>query len=167
MMFKDYYAILGISVTASPKEVKKAYYEQSKIWHPDLSTSQDAKEKMQDINEAYLILKDAEAREKYDIEYTIFKAQYQDLASSVSEEKEFSENPQQTHTDTEYHFSDDILEKWMRNAQKQAKSMVDEAIDELKGATKQGCTGAFQAAIYYVLGMILFSIIFSIVRSCN
>ena len=160
-MFKDYYAILEISVTASSKEVKKAYYEQSKIWHPDLSTSQDAKEKMQDINEAYLILKDAEAREKYDIEYTIFKAQCQDFESPISEEKK--EYSQKTYTHSEYQYTDDVLRKWTQNAQKQAKSMVDEAIDELKGATKSGLYYAFRSFIAYLIGMTIFGLI---VRSC-
>ena len=119
---------------------------------------------MQDINEAYLILKDEEAKGKYDIEYKIFKAQYQKRdysASPISEEKK--EYSQKTYTHSEYQYTDDVLRKWTQNAQKQAKNMVDEAIDELKGATKSGLYYAFRSFIAYLIGMTIFGLI---VRSC-
>ena len=106
-MFKDYYAVLDISSSASLQEIKSAYYTQSKKWHPDINKSEEAKERMQDINEAYLILKDEEAKSKYDIEYKIFKAQYQKRdysASPISEEKK--EYSQKTYTHSEYQYTE-------------------------------------------------------------
>ena len=43
-MFKDYYAVLDISSSASLQEIKSAYYTQSKKWHPDINKSEEAKE---------------------------------------------------------------------------------------------------------------------------
>ncbi len=58
MTFKDYYSILEIGRFASFEEIKAAYRAMSKKWHPDMNPNVDVKHKMQDINEAYAILKD-------------------------------------------------------------------------------------------------------------
>lgn len=165
-MFKDYYAILEILPTATATEIKLAYYTQSKKWHPDINKSQDAKQRMQDINEAYLILKDTEAREKYDIEYKHFKQKYQtEERASFSQSQAYKQ--QTGYTYTEYHFTDDILEKWIRNARSQAQRIVEEALDELKGATKNAGTAMLSSFVYYIVGILLISLIFGLVKGCN
>jgi len=60
---KDYYSILGVSKTASPEEIKKAYYKLAHKYHPDKGGD---KEKMKEINEAYQILSDRDKRSQYD-----------------------------------------------------------------------------------------------------
>ena len=67
-MVKDtiLYDRLGVSSTASDKELKKAYHKLSMKWHPDKNNSDEAKEKFQDISEAYSILSDKEKRNIYD-----------------------------------------------------------------------------------------------------
>ncbi len=65
--FKDYYAILEVSKTATPEEIKRAYRKLARKYHPDLNPdSKDAEEKFKDINEANEILSDPEKRQKYD-----------------------------------------------------------------------------------------------------
>lgn len=68
-MLKDYYSILGISFNASDEEIKRAYRALSKRWHPDVNPGLDTTAIMQDINEAYFILRDSAMRVKYDAEY--------------------------------------------------------------------------------------------------
>ncbi len=65
-MAKDYYKILGISKNASQEEIKKAYRELAKKYHPDLNKETSSKEKMQEINESYSILGDPQKRANYD-----------------------------------------------------------------------------------------------------
>ncbi|MBI5871466.1 molecular chaperone DnaJ [archaeon] len=65
-MAKDYYKILGISKNASQEEIKKAYRELAKKYHPDLNKETSSKERMQEINEAYSILGDPQKRANYD-----------------------------------------------------------------------------------------------------
>jgi len=62
----SYYDILGVSRTAKPKEIKKAYLSKSKEHHPDVSDAPDAKEKFQEVAEAYEILSDEETKQIYD-----------------------------------------------------------------------------------------------------
>lgn len=42
--------LLGVSRTADPKEIKKAYYRLAQEYHPDKNPSTDAKEKFTEIN---------------------------------------------------------------------------------------------------------------------
>ena len=73
-MFKDYYAILDISQSATLAEIKYAFRTQAIKWHPDKNQGNDTTEKMKEINEAKLILTDDEARVRYDREYMRFKS---------------------------------------------------------------------------------------------
>ena len=68
MIFKDYYKILGIDNNkATPEEIKSAYREQAKKYHPDInSESNFSEERFKDINEAYKVLSTPASRRKYD-----------------------------------------------------------------------------------------------------
>ena len=71
-MFKDYYAILELSQNADLNQIKAAFKKQALKWHPDRNIGVDTTSIMQTIVEAHLILKDQEARIKYDEEYRKF-----------------------------------------------------------------------------------------------
>jgi DnaJ-class molecular chaperone len=67
MEFKDYYATLGLTKTASEKEVKQAFRKLARKYHPDVNPGDKASEsKFKDINEAYEVLGDPAKRKKYD-----------------------------------------------------------------------------------------------------
>jgi len=67
MNFVDYYKILGLDKSASPKDVKNAYRKLARKFHPDLNPNNaDAKTNFQQINEANEVLSDPEKRKKYD-----------------------------------------------------------------------------------------------------
>lgn len=66
MMDVDFYSVLGISENATETEIKKAYRSLSLQYHPDRNPSEDAKDKMNSINEAYSILGDKDNKNKYD-----------------------------------------------------------------------------------------------------
>jgi curved DNA-binding protein len=59
----DYYAILGVSKTASQEEIKKAYKKLAMQHHPDRGGDN---QKFQEINTAYSVLSDPEQRAQYD-----------------------------------------------------------------------------------------------------
>jgi DnaJ family protein B protein 4 len=64
----NFYEILGLSNDANETEIKKAYRTLSLKYHPDRNPSEEAKSKIQDINEAYETLSDSSKREQYDME---------------------------------------------------------------------------------------------------
>ncbi len=62
------YEILGVDTEVSKESLKKAYRTLAKKYHPDLNPGdEDAKEKLQEINEAYSILSDDDKRRQYDL----------------------------------------------------------------------------------------------------
>ncbi|HAE05485.1 MAG TPA: molecular chaperone DnaJ, partial [Richelia sp.] len=67
MDFKDYYSILGVSKTASPDEIEKAFRKLARQYHPDVNHgNKKAESRFKEVSEAYEVLSDADKRKKYD-----------------------------------------------------------------------------------------------------
>lgn len=65
--FKDYYSTLGVSKTATPEEIKRAYRKLARKHHPDLNPGdREAEARFKELNEANEVLSDPEKRQKYD-----------------------------------------------------------------------------------------------------
>jgi curved DNA-binding protein CbpA len=180
-MFKDYYAILEVSVIATQEEIKAAFKTQALKWHPDRNAGIDTTPHMQEINESYLILKDAETRERYNIEYQRYKQyqrqkqhsqQEQQRHSGTQKQSEQKEKHQERSYDySEYKVNDDILNKWMDNAKKQAVDLAKQTIEDLKGMVNVGTKAAVKEAgnmivVQIVLGVIFFVIV-ALIKACN
>jgi curved DNA-binding protein CbpA len=178
-MFIDYYAILDINERATQKEIKLAFKQQALKWHPDRNPRLDNTKRMQEINEAFLILKDIEARARYDVEYQRFKEFKKGNIDSKEgyqkhenhyhrSEKKQSE---QRYSYNEYQSRDEILNKWMSNAKKQAIYLAKQTIEDFKGMVSVGVKAAAKEAgnqfVIQIIVSIIFIIIFAFSKSCN
>ena len=91
------YEILGVSPAASLTEIKKAYHNLSKIYHPDKNRSKDASEKFKAINNAYTTLKE------YHGEYSSFsKNSHKHTGHSNYKRHANTNHSSHTYTNTSY-----------------------------------------------------------------
>ena len=176
-MFVDYYAILEISFNATQLEVKAAYKKQALKWHPDRNIGLDTTLRMQQINEAHLILKDPEGRERYDKEYRRYKEHqrqtynYQQQQRQKEKQQEKAEDTRQkqrrpfteTFEDNTYEVFDETLNKWMSNARKQAVNLAKQTIEDIIAMSKESGKAMADAAISGVIRYIMFGIIMAII----
>lgn len=173
-MFKDYYSILEVDENATQEEIKSAFKKQALKWHPDRNPGQDTTQRMQEINEAYLILKDIEARIRYTAEYQRFKQYRQQQKAKYDRQHEHHEQKQErekTYEYTDYTVDDDVLNKWMNNAKKQAVELAKQTIKDLKGMVSVGVKAAAKEAGNQFVAQIIISIVIIVIialsRSCG
>jgi DnaJ-class molecular chaperone len=138
-VFTDYYSILAVDYNASSDEIKKAYRKQSIKWHPDKNIGRDTTRKMEQINEAYLILGDPEARKRYDKEYALLEEVYSDRQED----------------DINYDIQDDVLSDWINKAREQSINLAKQTVQDISGLTKQSMRAAFDSVKHLVVLLIL------------
>ncbi|WP_022934559.1 DnaJ domain-containing protein [Mesomycoplasma moatsii] len=82
---KNYYQLLNLNRNASVAEVKRAYFKQAHLYHPDINKEKDAEKKFIEIKKAYETLSDEEKRKEYD-----YYLDYQKLSENfiIFDEKE-------------------------------------------------------------------------------
>lgn len=158
-MFKDYYRILQVDRSASLRDIKTAYRMLAFRWHPDVNQDSDSTQRMQLINEAYLILGNIESRTRYDTEYDLFEAWREievsrPTASAATSDSGYCDNKD---IFDKYVVQDDILTDWINQAIKRAKTLGRQAIDDATGMLQE----AAKSALDYILwGIVLFAVMF-------
>ncbi|TDF96756.1 molecular chaperone DnaJ [Paenibacillus piri] len=66
MSKRDYYEVLGVSKEASQDDIKKAYRQMARQYHPDVNKAADAETKFKEAKEAYDVLSDDQKKAQYD-----------------------------------------------------------------------------------------------------
>ena len=156
-MFLDYYAILDIPFGSTDAEIKRGYKKQALKWHPDRNSDPQAKDKIQLINEAYLILSDSEAKKVYDAEYLNYK------------ETSYTENEKNDpFVSKSYEIASEVLKKWISNARKQASDLTKESIQDIIGISKEVGKQVGKEIPYIILRALILVIIMGfLARACH
>ena len=130
-------------------------------YHPDMNPGIDTTNLMQDINEAYAILKDETKRKRYDIEYNLFKQQHSKAEDNPHTEETTSEKTETTSETWSYDYEvhDEDLENDIKTARKYAHDLVDEFMKEFKKTSKVAVAGAWENAKGYIIAAIIMTII--------
>jgi DnaJ-class molecular chaperone len=140
-MAKDYYKILGINYPASDEVIKSAYRAMALKWHPDHNPGRDATRIMEDINEAYFLLRDPERKKAYDNEYQVFHQ---------------SDN---TFDFGNYEYQNEDLKRDVDTASKEASDFVADFFKSLKADAKSAAKGAWDEMKIYLIIAGIFAII--------
>ena len=156
-MFKDYYQILDVPFDASFEDIKAAYRKQALIWHPDKHPEMDVKPIMQDINEAYAILKDIQTRKRYNQEYVLFKEKTKNkrkYSSCVNDDINSTSNYNAYNSNSknhrqyyyEYTVRDETLNEDIEKARRYAEKLVGEFFAGLKKNSALAAKGAWNGS---------------------
>lgn len=156
-MLKDYYKILRVSRNASAEDIKTAYRMMSMKWHPDKNPDANVTSIMQEINEAYAILKDQKKRERYDKEYDKFFEQFFPIHYEHSTDNSY---------EYDYEIQDEVLRDNIADARQYAKELVDEFFKSFKKASCDAANGAWQSAKSYIYVGIFLLIFGGLVSTC-
>ena len=136
---KNYYEILGVNFDATQEEIKSAYRELMKKYHPDKHTDDNTsyyEQKAKDLNEAYEVLSNEEKRRNYNIEYILYEEEQarkeqrrqqreQRRTTSGRQNEEFREyrtNRRRSREKSRHKVSDDTFFGSIRKSYKEVKS---------------------------------------------
>lgn len=135
---KNYYKILNISRNASKEEVKSAYRKLVKVMHPDVNKAPDAKERFQELSEAYEVLYNDDLRAKYD---ELIHSCMQKSPNAQEQYQSFRQNEQR---------------EAKQKAQKYYYMSLDEVLATVGGTLLYGEKAAkvqLNAKVYHILGL--------------
>ncbi|MCK9500070.1 MAG: J domain-containing protein [Bacteroidales bacterium] len=169
-MIPNLYSILHIDRYSSKGDIKKAYRKLALKWHPDKNQSCKAHDSFIEINEAYLILSDEEARAKYNAEYDFFFAR----TTQIDKEPVFEESTSFSRSNSSKQkssYRDPDLNNWTFSAKKQAEKYASMSFSDFakligEVIVETGKQGG-NAVIYAFSGIIGTSAIFSLFFGIN
>ena len=127
-LYINHYQTLGIAEDASQSQVKHAYRQLAKQFHPDSQNQDATNEKIASVNAAYEVLGDVKARRKYDVERQLAaKTKQRERASRVVD----SQN-QYRKRKSHRRVDEATIEQWLRKVFNPTDRLISKIIQPLK-----------------------------------
>jgi len=153
--FIDYFQILNLDLHFSEAQLRDAYKIQAVRWHPDKNSDIDTTNKMQQINEAYLILKNQSSRKLYEQEYFHYQ-KFRKQKVSLTQAK------------LEYVIQNSTLKMRILKSREDAKQLAKQSFDDMLGMSISGgkaiLSEVLVRAVLLIGGFIFFTLLN---RACN
>lgn len=148
--FVDYYHILQLERDFTDEQLKGAYKKQAINWHPDKNPNTDTTIRMQQINEAFLILKDYYSRRRYEQEYSKYQ--------------KFCEQSKKREQKVDYEVEDETLKAWILKARGKATKLAKQSLDDIVSMSVIGgkaiISEVIGRAIFFIVVVAIFSLLF-------
>ncbi|MGB3787731.1 MAG: DnaJ domain-containing protein [Phormidesmis sp.] len=128
----DYYKTLGIAEGASQAQIKQAYRQLAKQFHPDSRNQGATNEKIASVNAAYEVLGDVNARRQYDVErQLVAKARQRERASrTVDSQNQYKKRKPSSAADST------TIEQWLRGVFNPTDRLIGKIIRPLKAEVR-------------------------------
>ncbi len=149
---KDYYYILNIPWDSDAERIKSAYYELARTHHPDVSSEMNATKRMQDINEAYYILKDSDKRMHYDSEYHVYREWLKECSADAP--LRGADSPHKV----KYDVKDHVLRRWMDEAAARASALGKQALRDTGNMAAESVKEGAQWLVWGIFAAIIMSV---------
>ncbi|WP_038016714.1 J domain-containing protein [Synechococcus sp. PCC 7335] len=127
----NHYKTLGITESASQTQVKQAYRQLAKQFHPDSQNRGATNEKIALVNAAYEVLGDVDARQQYDVErQLVAKSKQRERTSRTVESQNQYRKRKTTRVDSA------TIEQWLRHVFNPTDRLIDKIIKPLKAEVR-------------------------------
>jgi curved DNA-binding protein len=142
---KNYYRILGIEQIATKLEIRKAFRKSALAAHPDKNSNSNAHEIFIEINEAYEILSDEQARKEYDVKLILNQnneAERERERQREQESKPEKEPEEVFENNFSSKYSKEYAEKYSSMRYEDFERILDEMVDvgeKIKKGSQVGC----------------------------
>lgn len=125
---KDHYKTLQVESSASAEEIKAAYLNLSKLYHPDVNKDEGAKRMFQDLTEAYEVVGNEKGRHEYDNKFiTKFRKMRQKKASTRKKDPD-RRSYEEIHERIKkvYKNDEELFKEWARRDEENTKRFFEE-----------------------------------------
>ncbi len=128
----NHYKTLGIAEGASQAQVKQAYRQLAKQFHPDSQNQGATNEKIASVNAAYEVLGDANARQQYDLERQLLaKTKRRERASRTADsQNQYRQKKKRGTPDST------TIEQWLRRVFNPTDRLIGKVIQPLKAEVR-------------------------------
>ncbi len=127
----DHYKTLGISEGASQAQIKQAYRNQAKQFHPDSQNEGATTDRIASVNAAYEVLGDVQERRRYDVERQL--AAKEKLRHRASRTEDYQNHYRQRRQSSA---NSTTIEQWLRGVFNPADRLISKIIKPLKAEVR-------------------------------